>query len=253
MPWTFAHPAAVLPLRQLGSVKLPLLGLVVGSIIPDLGYYLGRTDLATFAHTSLGLFVFCLPASFLLVLILLKLRQFLLAPLPQPHRSALSSLSSPAYWPSSAGLKMIIAILLGAATHLVWDAFTHANGAAVQALEPLHQHVLTVSGRTFRVFNILQHASTLIGVLILIHTYRCWLIAQTGNIPIPSPVAFRAYIPLLTAFILSCALGIGVAVLRADSGASFSALLVQSITEATKIFLVAYGLLAWRAHKHPQR
>jgi len=36
MPWTFAHPAAVLPLRAVGPVRPPLLGLVIGSMAPDL-------------------------------------------------------------------------------------------------------------------------------------------------------------------------------------------------------------------------
>ncbi len=47
MPWTFAHPAAVLPLRPLK--RLSFGALVVGSIAPDIGYYLGRFDLAAAA------------------------------------------------------------------------------------------------------------------------------------------------------------------------------------------------------------
>ena len=57
MPWTFAHPAAILPLRR----HLPQAALVVGSISPDIGYYLGLYPLATFAHSGWGLLLACLP------------------------------------------------------------------------------------------------------------------------------------------------------------------------------------------------
>ena len=49
MPWTLVHPAAVLPLRKLGVNRLPFGGLVVGSVAPDIGYYVGRFDLAAIA------------------------------------------------------------------------------------------------------------------------------------------------------------------------------------------------------------
>jgi WD40 repeat protein len=37
MPWTFAHPAAVLPLRKFCADRLSFAGLVVGSVSPDIG------------------------------------------------------------------------------------------------------------------------------------------------------------------------------------------------------------------------
>ena len=48
MPWTFAHPAAVLPFRRIVGRQLPLLGLVVGSMAPDMGYFAGQYAVATF-------------------------------------------------------------------------------------------------------------------------------------------------------------------------------------------------------------
>ena len=57
MPWTFAHPAAVLPLRKIGRFRLPLAALVVVSIAPDFGYYSGQFRLGTFAHSVPGIFL----------------------------------------------------------------------------------------------------------------------------------------------------------------------------------------------------
>jgi len=65
MPWTFAHPAAVLPLRPLR--RLSFGALVVGSISPDIGYYVGHFDLAGAAHTLSGLVTLSLPTGLVLM------------------------------------------------------------------------------------------------------------------------------------------------------------------------------------------
>jgi len=57
MPWTFVHPAAVLPLRKYFANRHLFGAVVVGSISPDFGYYVGRFDMATTAHTLLGLLI----------------------------------------------------------------------------------------------------------------------------------------------------------------------------------------------------
>jgi Domain of unknown function (DUF4184) len=61
VPYPFAHPAAVLLLaRPMGRFAVPS-ALVIGSVIPDLWYFLpfvGREA----SHSPAGLFWFCLPA-----------------------------------------------------------------------------------------------------------------------------------------------------------------------------------------------
>jgi Domain of unknown function (DUF4184) len=61
MPWTFAHPAAILPLRRLCPVPLDFSALVIGSMVPDLGYYLFYSNLARSAHSFSGSVLVCLP------------------------------------------------------------------------------------------------------------------------------------------------------------------------------------------------
>jgi hypothetical protein len=65
MPWTFAHPAAVLPLRPLK--RLPFGALAIGSIAPDIAYYFGRFDLAAAAHTLPGIVTLCLSIGLALI------------------------------------------------------------------------------------------------------------------------------------------------------------------------------------------
>ncbi|MGG6497508.1 UNVERIFIED_CONTAM: DUF4184 family protein, partial [Bacteroidetes bacterium 56_B9] len=55
------------------------------------------------------------------------------------------------------------AVVLGAATHVVWDGFTHAHGWAVDRLPALHATALVLGGRAIPWFNLLQHLSTVAG------------------------------------------------------------------------------------------
>jgi hypothetical protein len=89
MPWTFAHPAAVLPLRTFFGRRLHLSALIVGSITPDIAYYFGQFLLATHAHSLGGLLFICLPLGIVSLLLMKFLRNPVTFLLPQPHRTAI--------------------------------------------------------------------------------------------------------------------------------------------------------------------
>lgn len=182
MPWTFAHPAAVLPLafaaRRL-RWPVPLAGLVIGSLTPDLAYYFGKFELGRFAHTAAGLVAVCLPSGLLLAFLWHGLRELWLPLVPQPHRGALAALPrGPAPWQWRALPPLAAAVLVGAATHAAWDSLTHEHGVAVQALPLLQLHLFDWGARKFFVFNTLQHASTVAGALCLAAAYAAWLRRQ---------------------------------------------------------------------------
>jgi hypothetical protein len=249
MPWTFAHPAAVLPLRRIGRIELPLSGLVVGSIVPDFGYYFGPYDTAVFAHTLGGLPLFCLPVALLFVFLLTRFRTLLVAPLPQPHRSALESLPSPDFGSSTAILLMVASILIGATTHIAWDSFTHNSGAAVQWIAFLKQHIGTVNVRTFYVYNLIQHASTLLGFSVLLAAYRNWIHRLPG-LPLHSSAnKVRDYWPLAACVLASFALGLIATLFRLSDRAPISVICVRTVMYATAVFCIAYIVLAVHAKR----
>ena len=68
MPWTLSHPAIVLPLRRFSPQPLDFAALVIGSMTPDIGFYIDRFDLSTFAQTLPGSFLACLPTGVILLL-----------------------------------------------------------------------------------------------------------------------------------------------------------------------------------------
>jgi hypothetical protein len=260
MPWTFAHPAAVLPFAR-GPRGLPLAGLVVGAMSPDLLYYTGHFEVAKEAHTPLGILTLCLPIGLLVALVVRLLRGRLVALLPQPHRGAVASLpprpplSEPREW-----LLLAAAIVLGAATHVLWDAFTHGDGLVVQAWPALREPLFTLGPRRFHVYNTLQHASTLFGVACLAIVYRRWLRRTAGaaaRAAGPPPAAFdgdgreRHRVALLAGCVLvavGVALPLAFEVIGPWHGPfRASMILVRTVIYATTTFalLVVAAALAW--------
>ena len=69
MPFTFSHPAIVLPLTYFPKKWFSLTGLVIGSLTPDFEYFLRMRIKSNYSHTIDGLFWFDLPLGLLLAFI----------------------------------------------------------------------------------------------------------------------------------------------------------------------------------------
>ncbi len=176
MPWTFAHPAAVLPLRRLCPAYLSFAALVVGSLTPDMGYYVGHIDLRAATHTLAGAVTICVPLGLALLLIVRLLHRPVAHLLPQPHRAALLSLPAPQpFFAARTLLVAIVSLLLGALTHIAWDAFTHRTGYFVLHLDALQAPLFRIWNREIRVYSLLQYVSTAAGIAILVAAYSRFL------------------------------------------------------------------------------
>jgi hypothetical protein len=176
MPWTFAHPAAVLPLKRYCPSQLNFAALVIGSLTPDLGYYIGLWRFASYAHTLSGSLFICIPTGWALLVSFYLLRKPTWYLLPEPHRSLLRPLAATPP-PSRAGsiLAASISIILGVWSHIIWDAFTHRNRWAVTRYSFLQDRIFAIAGTDFPVYTVLQHLSTFVGVAALVAVYYRWL------------------------------------------------------------------------------
>jgi hypothetical protein len=66
-------------------------------------------------------------------------------------------------------------ILLGAASHVTWDSFTHGNSYMAPEIGFL-QVVISFSPQTqVHVYSLLQYGSTVIGMLVILYYYFRWL------------------------------------------------------------------------------
>ncbi len=69
MPFTFSHPAMVLPFNYLSKRWISLTALVIGSITPDFEYFIRMKVASSYSHYWSGLLWFDLPLGLLLLLI----------------------------------------------------------------------------------------------------------------------------------------------------------------------------------------
>lgn len=166
MPFTPAHAAAAYPFRR---TRLIFSALVVGCLAPDFEYYLRLSPEGHFGHTPAGLFLLDLPLG-LLVLLLFHAyaKQPLWSWLPERMRVKipLGTRNLPARTPAQV-LLLCLSIVIGAATHIVWDSFTHHRYWPYDHLPFLrYVLVLPILGHT-QVYNLLQHVSTVLGLLAL--------------------------------------------------------------------------------------
>jgi hypothetical protein len=170
MPFTFSHPAIVLPLSYLPKKWISLTGLIVGSITPDFEYFLRMKVQSNYSHTICGIFWFDLPLAILLTFIFHNVvRNDLFNNIPAILRERLLKFKQLAwndYFKKNL-IAVLISIIAGICSHLIWDSFTHANGYFVKGIPALTNQVKFFN-IDIPVFKIVQHASTLIGGLIIV-------------------------------------------------------------------------------------
>ena len=65
-------------------------------------------------------------------------------------------------------------------THILWDSFTHQHGHFVQTISSLQQPIF-IFGRLIPVHKVLQHTSSLIGVLLILYTTWKLPVCSTDN------------------------------------------------------------------------
>lgn len=169
MPLTLAHPALVLPLRH----RLVFSALVIGSMVPDFSKFFSLSGGVTWGHSAPGVFWFCVPAGlifFVLFQHLLKTPLFFL--LPDDHQKRLVPwlLPLPLRTAGQWG-RVIVSLIVGAFTHLFWDALTHEHGWFVEALPFLQNHLFTFRHHPFEIYEGLQYASTGAGLIFLAAGY----------------------------------------------------------------------------------
>lgn len=168
MPFTFAHPAIVLPFATLPKKWFSATGLVIGSMIPDFEYFIRMSVKSVYSHTTAGIFWFDLPLAIIVAFIYHNVvRDSLLENLPAILKTRVIKFKGynwngyfRKYW-----FTVMFSILLGCASHILWDNFTHENGFFVQKLE-LTQ-VVYIAGYESTMYQMLQHLSTIAGGIVI--------------------------------------------------------------------------------------
>lgn len=254
MPFTPAHAAAVLPFQR---TRLITSALVIGSFSPDFEYFLRFAPQGNFGHTFVGLFAFDLPVALLVFwLYQAYAREPILAWLPRkirlrmPSRSILSSI-----WNARGMALVLISILIGAATHIIWDSFTHRSFWPYHHWHFLsHTIQLPVIG-TVQYFKLLQYISTIAGLVALLIWFWYWY-RHTASLSTQTTCSTqenerKVLVALCIGTIIAAPvrglLGLGIP----RDQHQVEILLAEIASTAITIFwigVVVYGI--WRAQKH---
>lgn len=169
MPFTFSHPALVLPLKFLPRKWFSLTGLVIGSLTPDFEYFMRMRIQSNYSHTIGGLFWLDLPLGIIIAFVFLNIvRDSLFDNLPMFLKSRFTTFKdfNWNHYFKTSWFVVIISILIGAFSHIIWDGFTHEDGYFVKSI-PILGQTIEIFGRQIPILKISQHASTLLGGLII--------------------------------------------------------------------------------------
>jgi hypothetical protein len=141
MPLTLSHPALVLPLRRAG---LPMTVLVIASMIPDVPLFLGSVRGYDVTHSLVGI------VTLDVVLVVgaaawwsFVMRDALTDLAPSLVRSRLLARVRPSRrdW-----LLTPAAAVVGAASHVAWDSFTHPGQWGVRRIDWLQSEHAGLAG-----------------------------------------------------------------------------------------------------------
>ena len=218
MPFTGSHPAAVLPLFRLG---LPS-ALVIGSMAPDLPYYLPIPVHSELTHSATGI----VGVDLLFGLLSFAIWRLLVEPLaiavaPVGLRRRLPEPPPPRSWrwqPGDLrrGLVLVFSLLAGATTHVLWDEFTHVGRFGYRHLSWLADLHGPLAGYRWA-----QYGSGVFGLLVLglavIHWWRTAPVADSPRAGLPQRPAFVVLACVALATLGGASAGAAAAVLR-DQG-----------------------------------
>ncbi|MBA0882803.1 DUF4184 family protein [Flavobacterium undicola] len=160
MPFTFSHPAIILPFLKNKSVSST--ALIVGSMSPDLEYFFRMKIQSEIGHTFLGIFLIDFPLGFIIMILFHEIiKKPLIENTPEFFQKRLSGLKELNWIEHLKNnfITVLISFFLGAVSHVFWDSMTHWNGYLVN-----HFPFFNIEIYSIPLYKIIQHLSSIIGI-----------------------------------------------------------------------------------------
>jgi len=164
-----------MPFRR---TRLIMSALIIGCFAPDFEYFVPFAHHSTFGHTLLGVFALDLPLSLVVLWLFHRYaKEPLAACLPAGARARLRLGPRTLSINSFSRLALIVfSILVGVASHILWDSFTHTGYWFSDHVPLLNRYVSLPLFGPRPWLGILQYFSSALGIVILliwvIHWYR---------------------------------------------------------------------------------
>ena len=207
MPFTFAHPALIIPLLHARSRYrwISATGLIAGSIAPDFEKFFRLQLSSVHSHTVGSIFYFSFPVALGLAFLFHRfIRRPLLDHLPAALYRRLQKYRH-ADWPGYCRRHpwgVLGSTGLGAALHLLWDGFTHQHTFITDVLPGLASP-LRVGGLTVPFFQVVGLLSSTAGLLVV--GAEVWRLPVQPVRSVPTSAAVGRFwgIVAVVAFLLS--------------------------------------------------
>lgn len=142
---------------------------------PDFEYFLHARIISRVSHTLAGAFEFSLPAALVVLSLFFWVMErplLVLMPSSIQRRVVLKPFT---LLPWKRFFLIIASLMVGIASHLIWDSFTHPGMWAVDHFHWFHKSQ-RVLGHRISNYEIAQHLSTLLGLTLItasvVHWYR---------------------------------------------------------------------------------
>jgi len=144
---------------------------------PDFEYLLRLEPYALISHSAVGILVFCLPAGLALFLLWCALLHPVTTALAALPESTTPTPRAPGAWAHA-----IVALVLGSATHVGWDAMTHRDTIGPVLFPVLRTTAVALGSVSVPWYNVLQLVSSLLGGLVVLGWLRRQQLAHGGDL-----------------------------------------------------------------------
>lgn len=162
MPFTFSHPAIVLPFKYFGGKRFSTTGLIIGSITPDFEYFLRFENWSVHSHKWTGVLWLDLPGGLILCFVfheVIKVPLFTNLPDVLRKRVLRFSTFNWKHYFSRRWMTVVFSLLLGIASHLLWDRFTHQTYGFIENKPvPATGHIDLNPTSTYRIIQVFYSA-----------------------------------------------------------------------------------------------
>jgi hypothetical protein len=207
VPFTLSHAAAALPFRRTPFI---MSALVMGCFVPDFPYFISLLPRTTYGHTFPGMFFLDLPlalAALWLFHAFVKHPLLLFLPAGFRRRLRTSVITFP-FWPLERFSMIVLSILVGIATHLLWDAFTHNTSWITQNWDFLRSYIwLPIIGK-MEMYKFLEYASSVFGVVVVaVWIWQWYRTTKPSAAPVAEPLDAAQTRTLVTALPALAVLG----------------------------------------------
>ena len=169
MPFTFSHPAILLPFCKKKYRNLSSTGLIIGSIAPDLEYFINMKMERIHGHELASILWYQLPICLICALLYQGIvKKPLLHHSPSFIQSRVGHYANKnwMYWFTKHWPHFIVSCIIGILSHLIWDSMTHAHGLFGNNPRILMLNFEHTWGRTY-LYEWLQFLSSIIGLIAL--------------------------------------------------------------------------------------